>query len=37
MFKHQIEPDKEFAQNHYIDRDTAHDFRQKQSIAIIFA
>jgi uncharacterized protein len=32
MLKHQIEPYKDFAQNYYIDRDTAHDFQHIERI-----
>ena len=32
MLKQQVEPYKRFAQNYYIDRDTAHDFRTIERI-----
>ena len=32
MLKYQVEPYKEFAQNYYINRDTAHDFRHIERI-----
>ncbi|MGK7935945.1 MAG: hypothetical protein AB4206_09130, partial [Xenococcaceae cyanobacterium] len=32
MLKQQIEPYQKFAQNYYVDRDTAHDFRHIERI-----